>query len=194
MKLYKVPEKLQRWIGLGAIATLSACIILPVLAESNSESQALFEPSSVLTSPVRSGGNLVDTLAKNSEFQTLASALQVAGLTDILKQTDKKITLLAPTNQAFRQNAATYSKLLRSQDKEQLVRFLKYHLVVGSIKPEDVNKGEVKTVEGSSIKIRVTPEGVLLNEKAKGIQPSIEASNGVVVRINDLLVPPNLEP
>lgn len=194
MKLDRDSNRFQWWIGLSAIATVSACLILPVSAESNNESQQLFEPSSVLTSPVRSGGNLADTLAKNAEFKTLVSALQVAGLTELLEKIDNNYTILAPTNQAFHQNAAAYAKLLRAQNKEQLVRVLKYHLVPGSIKPEHVNQGEIKTLAGSTIKIQVTPDGVLLNEKVKGILPSIEASNGVVVRINNLLLPPDLQP
>jgi uncharacterized surface protein with fasciclin (FAS1) repeats len=177
---------------LAGILGLSSVLIFPVLAQSNRESQSTFQPSSVLDSPQRSGGNIGDTLAKESEFKTLASALAVAGLTDTLKQEGGTLTIFAPTNQAFRKNATVYAQLLQPQNKEKLARVLKYHLIAGSVTPEDVNKGEIKTVEGGTVKISVTPSGVVMNDNVKGVQPSIEASNGVIVRVDNLLLPPDL--
>lgn len=177
---------------LAGIFGLSSLLILPVLAQSNRESQSTFQPSSVLDSPQRSGGNIADTLKRESEFQTLASVLAAAGLTDLLRQEGRPLTIFAPTNQAFRKNAAVYNQLLQPQNKEKLARVLKYHLIAGRVTPEDVNKGEIKTVEGGTVKIRVAPDGVIMNDNVKGVQPSIEAKNGVIVRVDNLLLPPDL--
>ena len=191
-KFYNSQGWRDRVAVLAGIFGLSSLLILPVLAQSNRESQSTFQPSSVLDSPQRSGGNIADTLKRESEFQTLASVLAAAGLTDLLRQEDRPLTIFAPTNQAFRKNAAVYNQLLQPQNKEKLARVLKYHLIAGRVTPEDVNKGEIKTVEGGTVKIRVAPEGVIMNDNVKGVQPSIEAKNGVIVRVDNLLLPPDL--
>ncbi|MBD1826783.1 fasciclin domain-containing protein [Microcoleus vaginatus GB1-A2] len=191
-KFYNSQGWRDRAAVLAGILGLSSLLILPVLAQSNRESQSTFQPSSVLDSPQRSGGNIADTLKRESEFQTLASVLAVAGLTDLLRQEGRPLTIFAPTNQAFRKNAAVYSQLLQPQNKEKLARVLKYHLIAGSVTAEDVNKGEIKTVEGGTVKIRVAPDGVIMNDNVKGVQPSIEAKNGVIVRVDNLLLPPDL--
>jgi uncharacterized surface protein with fasciclin (FAS1) repeats len=175
---------------LAGIFGLSSLLILPVLAQSNSQSQSVFQPSSVLDSPRRTG-NIADNLNK-SEFKTFVSALALAGLIDTLKQEGRSLTIFAPTNQAFQKNAAVYRQLLQPQNKDKLARVLKYHLVASLVTPEDVNKGEIKTVEGGIVKIRITDEGAIMNDNVKAIQPSIEASNGVIVRIDNLLLPPDL--
>lgn len=191
-KFYNSQGWRDRAAVLAGIFGLSSLLILPVLAQSNRESQSTFQPSSVLDSPQRSGGNIADTLKRESEFQTLASVLAVAGLTDLLRQEGRPLTIFAPTNQAFRKNAAVYTQLLQPQNKEKLARVLKYHLIAGSVTAEDVNKGEIKTVEGGTVKIRVAPDGVIMNDNVKGVQPSIEAKNGVIVRVDNLLLPPDL--
>ncbi|MEP6519615.1 fasciclin domain-containing protein [Microcoleus vaginatus] len=191
-KFYNSQGWRDRAAVLAGIFGLSSLLILPVLAQSNRESQSTFQPSSVLDSPQRSGGNIADTLKRESEFQTLASVLAVAGLTDLLRQEGRPLTIFAPTNQAFRKNAAVYNQLLQPQNKEKLARVLKYHLIAGSVTAEDVNKGEIKTVEGGTVKIRVAPDGVIMNDNVKGVQPSIEAKNGVIVRVDNLLLPPDL--
>ncbi|EGK87709.1 fasciclin domain-containing protein [Microcoleus vaginatus PCC 9802] len=191
-KFYNSQGWRDRVAVLAGIFGLSSLLILPVLAQSNRESQSTFQPSSVLDSPQRSGGNIADTLKRESEFQTLASVLAAAGLTDLLRQEGRPLTIFAPTNQAFRKNAAVYNQLLQPQNKEKLARVLKYHLIAGRVTPEDVNKGEIKTVEGGTVKIRVAPDGVIMNDNVKGVQPSIEAKNGVIVRVDNLLLPPDL--
>lgn len=192
-KFYNSQGWRDRAAVLAGIFGFSSLLILPVLAQSNRESQSTFQPSSVLDSPQRSGGNIADTLKRESEFQTLASVLAVAGLTDLLRQEEgRPLTIFAPTNQAFRKNAAVYNQLLQPQNKEKLARVLKYHLIAGSVTAEDVNKGEIKTVEGGTVKIRVAPDGVIMNDNVKGVQPSIEAKNGVIVRVDNLLLPPDL--
>ncbi|MGE5659545.1 MAG: fasciclin domain-containing protein [Actinomycetota bacterium] len=193
MKFYKSQQNFKAWATLVGITALLVVMILPVFAQqSNSESQSVFQPSSILDSPKRSGSNLVETLAKEIEFQTLASALAIAQLNDTLAVGEKgALTIFAPTNQAFQKNATTYAKLLQPQNRDKLIRLLRYHLVKGEVKPEDVNRGEIQTLEGNFLKIRVTPNGVFVNERAKAIQPSIETSNGVIVRIDQLLIPPN---
>ncbi|MGL5065417.1 MAG: fasciclin domain-containing protein [Microcoleus sp.] len=186
----------KRWRDRAVVLVGTFCLIsaslFPVLAQSNATYQNTFQPSSGLDSPDR-GSSIAENLQGKSEFKTFASALAVAGLTDLLKQ-EGSLTIFAPTNQAFQKNAAVYGKLLLPENKEKLIRVLKYHIIASAVTPEDVNKGEIKTVEGSNVKISVTPEGVIINGNVKAVQPSIQASNGVIVRVDNLLLPPDFQP
>ncbi|MCU0542574.1 MAG: fasciclin domain-containing protein [Oscillatoriaceae cyanobacterium Prado104] len=188
-KFYNSKGWRDRAAVLAGIFSFIIVLILPVFAQSNSTSQSTFQPSSVLDSSQRTG-NIADILER-SEFKSLNSALALAGLTDTLTQPGP-LTIFAPTNQAFQKNGAVYRPLLQPQNKEKLARVLKYHLIASIVTDGDVNKGEVKTVEGSNVKISVTPEGVIINDNVKAIQPSIKASNGVIVRVDNLLLPPDL--
>ena len=176
-----------------------AFLVVPVFAETatergaSAESQSLFQPSAVLDSPKRSGGNIAETLAREPEFSSLISAFNFAAATAIIEEGGGNLTVFAPTNTAFQKNSAAYNKLLLPQNKDKLIRVLKYHIVRGEITPEKVDGGEVETVEGSLVKIKASSEGVIIGDRAKGIQPSIETNNGVIVRIDNLLLPPNLE-
>ena len=118
-------------LGIGAIA-----LLLPVFAQSNSnlESQSLFQPSMVLDSPKRSGGHIAETLAREPEFSSLISALNLTGITPILEAGEAgSLTIFAPTNTAFQKNSPAYAKLLQPQNKDKLIRVLKYHVVSGQI-------------------------------------------------------------
>lgn len=191
-KFYNSQIWRDRATVLAGIFCLISVSIFPVLAQSNSASQSTFQPSSGLDSPDR-GSNIAQILDKRTEFKTLTSALAVAGLMDALKQEGRSLTIFAPTNQAF-QNNAVYKQLLQPQNKEKLVRVLQYHLVASTVTPEDVDRGEIKTLEGGTVKIRVTDEGVFVNDNVKAVEPSIQASNGVIVRVDNLLLPPNFKP
>lgn len=129
------------------------------------------------------------------DFKTLAYALTQTGLIDTLQQ-EGSWTILAPTDEAFEALPANILKqLLRPENKAQLVTILKYHVISGEIPEEIIARGggQVATLEGSPVQITVNPNNgqVRLNE-AQGIVPSIETTNGVIVRLNKVLLPPSV--
>ena len=119
-------------------------------------------------------------------FNTLLTAAEVAGLTNVLYN-DGPFTLFAPTDDAFAALPdGTVENLLKNP--KELAKVLKYHLVKGNIFSSDLNNGSsVATVLGSPINISTT-EGVLVNN-AKVIQADMEASNGVIHVIDKVLLP-----
>jgi transforming growth factor-beta-induced protein len=98
--------------------------------------------------------NIVETAVAAGTFNTLAAALQAAGLVDVL-QSEGPFTVFAPTDEAFAKlPEGTVAALLK--DKEKLTQILLYHVVAGKVMVKDIVKlNAAKTVQGQSIKIMV---------------------------------------
>lgn len=187
MKLNNFRPYLYQSCLLLTLFLTSLLITLPSRAQSNSDST--FQPSSVLDSPKRSGGDIMDTLGRESEFQTLFSVLNQTEIAPLLKQEGKQFTLLAPSNLAFRQNGPFYAQLLQPQNRPQLIKFLQAHIIPKLVTREDVEQGTITTLGGQSLKITNTNQGIIFNDQVKAVLPSIETKNGVIVRLDNLLTP-----
>ena len=136
--------------------------------------------------------NLVALAQSNGQFTKLSAALKAAGLTDTL-QGQGPFTLFAPTDAAFAELPQdAVAELLKPENKEVLVKILTYHVVSGRVLSRDLKSGEVKSIEGSPISIKVDGKnGVMVND-AKVTQADLKASNGVLHVINKVILPPNL--
>jgi uncharacterized surface protein with fasciclin (FAS1) repeats len=132
--------------------------------------------------------DIVDTAVAAGSFTTLAKALDAAGLVDTLKGPGP-FTVFAPTDAAFAKlPAGTLEKLLA--DREQLTKVLTYHVVAGNVQAADVVKlKSAKTVEGADVKITVKGKNVMVNQ-AHVVQTDIEASNGVIHVLDEVILPP----
>jgi len=131
--------------------------------------------------------DIIDTAVAAGSFKTLATALQAAGLIDALKGPGP-FTVFAPTDEAFAKiPAADLNALLA--DKEALTKVLTYHVVSGTVLAADVVKlTQATTLEGSTLKIKVNPQGVRV-DKANVIRTDVIASNGVIHVIDTVLMP-----
>ena len=134
--------------------------------------------------------DIVDTAVSAKSFNTLVAAAKAAGLVDTLKS-DGPLTVFAPTDEAFAKLPdGTLESLLKPENKAKLAAILKYHVVAGKVLAADVVKlKQAKTVEGSSVKIKVKESTVKVNN-AKVVKTDIECSNGVIHVIDTVLLPP----
>jgi uncharacterized surface protein with fasciclin (FAS1) repeats len=130
--------------------------------------------------------DIVDVAVSAGSFNTLATALQAAGLVDTLKGSGP-FTVFAPTDEAFAAlPAGTLEALLA--DKEKLTAVLTYHVVSGKVTSSDVVKlDSATTVQGQSVKIAAN-DGVRINN-ANVVKADIMASNGVIHVIDTVLLP-----
>ncbi|MDZ8055670.1 MAG: fasciclin domain-containing protein [Aulosira sp. ZfuVER01] len=136
--------------------------------------------------------NLVALAESNASFSTLTKALKAAGLTATLEGKDN-FTIFAPTDAAFSKLPQDAVRdLLKPENKEVLVKILTYHVVPGKVLASDLKSGEVKSVEGGAINVKVDPAtGVKVNE-ANVTQTDITGSNGVIHAIDQVILPPDL--
>jgi uncharacterized surface protein with fasciclin (FAS1) repeats len=138
----------------------------------------------------RGSRNVVDTAVAAGQFKTLAAALNSAGLVKTLKGSGP-FTVFAPTDEAFAKlPAGTVDDLLKPENKAKLTAIFTYHVVPGAVTSQQVTKlSEAKTVNGSMLKISVRNGQVMIND-ADVMKPDIEASNGVIHVIDNVLLPP----
>ena len=130
---------------------------------------------------------IVDIAVGNDQFSTLVTALKEAGLVETL-QGDGPFTVFAPTNAAFDAlPEGTLESLL--SDKEQLSAVLTYHVLPGKVMSGDIAGQTLmpETVQGSTVSIDAT-DGVTI-DGATVIKADINASNGVIHVIDQVITP-----
>lgn len=134
-------------------------------------------------------GDIVDVAVSAGQFNTLAVALEAAGLVDTLKG-DGPFTVFAPTDAAFAKlPAGTIDTLLKPENKDQLIAILTYHVVPGNVMAADVvNLSSATTVNGADVAITVDNGNVRVNN-ATVVKTDIGASNGVIHVIDTVILP-----
>ncbi len=133
--------------------------------------------------------NIVETAVSAGDFNTLAAALQAAGLVDTL-QGEGPFTVFAPTDEAFAAlPAGTVESLLKPENKEKLVSILTYHVVPGKVTSKDVvGLNEATTVNGQALSIDAKGGTVKIDD-ATVTAVDIIASNGVIHVIDKVVLP-----
>jgi uncharacterized surface protein with fasciclin (FAS1) repeats len=134
--------------------------------------------------------DIVDTAIEAGQFQTLAAALEAAGLVATLKG-EGPFTVFAPTDEAFAKlPSGTVETLLKEENKDQLTAILTYHVVPGKVMSQDVaGIDEARTVNGKMIDFEVDGSAVKVND-ATVTQADIAAANGVIHVIDTVILPP----
>ena len=136
------------------------------------------------------GKTIVELAVETDILSTLVAAVKAGGLVDVLNG-DGPFTVFAPTNEAFAAlPAGTLESLLKPENKDQLVAILTYHVIPSKVMSTDLSDGlKAKTVNGSKIKVGINDGTVKING-AKVIAADIQASNGVVHVIDQVILPP----
>jgi transforming growth factor-beta-induced protein len=131
--------------------------------------------------------DIVELAARNADFSTLVSAVQAAGLVDLLKA-DGPFTVFAPNNAAFAKlPAGTLDALL--QDTNRLRHILLYHVNHGPrLRAADLKSGQLLTLHGAPARLEVTPAGVKVNQ-ANVITADVEAGNGIIHILDEVILP-----
>jgi uncharacterized surface protein with fasciclin (FAS1) repeats len=134
-------------------------------------------------------GDIVDIAVSAGQFNTLAAALDAAGLVDTLKG-EGPFTVFAPTDAAFAKlPAGTIDTLLKPENKDQLVAILTYHVVPGNVMAADVvNLSSATTVNGADVAIKMENGNVRV-DNATIVKTDIGASNGVIHVIDTVILP-----
>jgi len=147
-------------------------------------------PAPALAFQRRHRADIVDIAAGNSDFSTLVAAVQAAGLVDTLKGRGP-FTVFAPKNAAFAAlPRGTVDRLLRPENRDQLVDILTYHVVPGIIRADMIagRTGRIAMVNGQFTRVDGT-NGVRINRSANVVATDIQASNGLIHVIDAVLMP-----
>lgn len=148
------------------------------------------EPDPITTEP--EGQTIVDIASANDDFSTLVSAVVEANLAETLSSSGP-FTVFAPNNDAFTsfldENNLTAEELLNNED---LADILSYHVVAAEVPSSDVQAGPVNTVADRNFYVSVAPDNsIWINGNTQIIQTDIDASNGVIHVLNNVIVAPS---
>lgn len=164
--IVKQRRKLTSLSLLGLALTITAC----------GDDDEIMEPED---------NSIVGTALEAGNFSTLLDALDAAGLTSTLQ--GGSYTVFAPTDAAFNAlPAGTLDGLLA--DTDALTEVLTYHVVQGEYTEAQLEAlSSIETLQGQPIVI--TQGSAVLNGVT--VQQSVEADNGIIHVINEVLLPPD---
>lgn len=130
--------------------------------------------------------NIVEVAQSDSNFSTLVSALEDAGLVSTLEG-DGPFTVFAPTNDAF---SDLPEGLLESLSSDQLAEILSYHVVGDEIASGDLEAEQtVEALAGGELFITTADGEVSVNDSATVVEADLEASNGILHSLDRVLLP-----
>lgn len=136
--------------------------------------------------------DIVTLATSTSDLSTLVTAITTADLTSVL-QGNGSFTVFAPTNAAFdKLENGVLETLLNNPDV--LAEVLQYHVVNGKVMSMDLSNGDVATLlSGKTINVSIMDGILKLNNSAMVTSADIEATNGVVHIIDEVLLPEGFE-
>lgn len=133
--------------------------------------------------------SIKEIAGKSDYFKTFLSVLTISSLVDLFNG-ENNFTVFAPTDSAFELLPVEKFKHLSSPEgKEKLKSILKYHIVKGrydALDLEDIDK--LDALNGVNLKIAEN-EGYIYVNNAKVIKEDIEAKDGMIHIIDEVLIP-----
>lgn len=134
--------------------------------------------------------NLIEVAGDYEQLDILLLALDLAGLTTSIAD-GGPYTIFAPTNAAFASLPEARLDLLMA-DSDLLAETLKYHVVSGKLTASDLaSQTSLTTLHGGAIDVGTSDDGSLTVEGTAIVTADVEASNGVIHFIHQLLPDPD---
>ncbi len=186
-----------RRAGIAGVALVAVLGLAACSSDSDSTADETTPAATESASPeATAAGTVPEVAAEAGNFTTLVDAVTAAGLGDTLST--EEVTVFAPTDEAFAKDVpeATLTTLLEDPQGD-LTSILTYHVVPGKVTAEDVTKldgQEVTTLNGETLKVKITSDGKVKLTDAKGgtvtvVAADVDASNGVIHAIDGVLMP-----
>jgi len=143
--------------------------------------------------PASATSNIAEVAAANG-LDTLVALLSQVDLASFVSDPDKKLTVFAPTEEAF---AALVADGFDASDDKAVADLLKYHVVEGSVVTQWEllkDRDDLVTVQGSPISVGFERLGrrkeLKLNGEVGIAAADVLASNGIVHVVDRVLTPP----
>ncbi|MDZ7717225.1 MAG: fasciclin domain-containing protein [Balneolaceae bacterium] len=130
-------------------------------------------------------GTVVDNAIKRFDFNTLVNAVVDADLADAL-QAEGPFTVFAPTDDAI---AELPDGLLASLSMEDLQEVLLYHVIGADIKSGDLEEQQSPNALSEEALYITAGDGVTVNGSSSVIAADVDASNGTIHAIDQVLLP-----
>lgn len=134
---------------------------------------------------------IIEVIVADRSLKTFLAGLRAAKLVETLIG-EGPFTVFAPSNRAFAAlGTDTLKDLFELEDRDKLTKVLNYHIVSGKVASSNLKSGDLETLAGSPVKIKVSSSTVMVNN-AKVIRADIQAKNGIIHVIDKVNLPPDL--
>jgi len=132
---------------------------------------------------------LPGTIAANGDLNTLAAAVEAAGLSDTLASGEW--TVFAPTDEAFAAAGITQATL-SEMDPQELADLLLYHVMSGDLSTANLKTmlGNVTMANGQLAGLSFYEDDIYINDMAKVIDANILGGNGRVQVVDHVIFGP----
>ncbi|MBL8547806.1 MAG: fasciclin domain-containing protein [Hyphomonadaceae bacterium] len=173
---------------LRAALLAAACLLAPHTAMAQNPDRYLIAE----TETPNPEGDVLDVAAATGQFTRFLEAVEAAGYEETLRG-EGPFTIFAPTDEAFRQmDQREIERLMRPQNRDELVALLAYHVVPERVTTASVNGRSTRPESANGYRVTVDGrDGLRVNDQLV-VMPDIDASNGVIQGINTVLAPPVL--
>jgi transforming growth factor-beta-induced protein len=185
--LSKNPHKdARRWrvisvLSFVCVALLATALTHYVIQRGNDETPAVEQERPAV-------GQLI---TENKTLTKLADLVEKAGLTDVLNG-QGAITFFAPSDAAinlWNSNSAQYVDLVKPENRNQLRALLLGHVVEGRISlAQALETGSAQTRAGNYLYLHRDKDGNPMTSDAHIIKADIEAGNGIIHILDEVLV------
>jgi uncharacterized surface protein with fasciclin (FAS1) repeats len=183
--------KLATWMGL---LFLGGTIAAPAVAHAGASQIWYQQKKAEVAATVNQAQpaiehTVLDVAKREGMFGTFLSALEAAGLSDMLRQPGP-YTVFAPTDEAFAAIPAGELQALM-RDKARLKQVLGYHIVPQKKYDWDMRRDVLRTLDGGTLTVNqyTSPEDIRINTQAEVLETNIRASNGVLHAIDRVMIP-----
>ncbi|MEO0475484.1 MAG: CIA30 family protein [Planctomycetota bacterium] len=144
---------------------------------------------SAQTEQVADSNDILGLARQAGSFETLLAAIEAAGLSEALTNNEDRITVFAPTDEAFAALPdGTVELLLHPRNKEALRMVLFKHVLA----EEFTLEREFHSLAGEAISLK--SEGPFTIDDATVTQANLKASNGTIHVIDSVLLPKAMQP
>lgn len=172
-----------------AAALIATPVATPAIAVGSPD--PFFVWISEATDP-RAQGDVLDAAEATGQFTIFLRAVEASGMEETLRG-EGPFTLFAPTDSAFREmDPRTYARLMDPLRHDDLVAFVSYHVVPERVTTNTAAEANAREESTSGDFVQIDGrDGLRVNDELVVLQ-DIEARNGVVQGINNVLQPPVL--
>ncbi|MFY8020365.1 MAG: fasciclin domain-containing protein [Bacteroidia bacterium] len=150
--------------------------------------------NTTVTPPAKS---IYEIAKADTNFSILVAGIDKAGLKTLLSGTGT-FTVFAPNNAAFRKleiGIQEINEITDPEEIEELKSVILFHALGSKVKSTELSNTYVPTaftVNGNGVSLKIAVNPVKINNAANVVSANIEASNGIVHVVDEVLIPPTV--
>ncbi len=135
--------------------------------------------------------SLLERIKRTNDLSTFSQLVENAGINTTL-QGPGPFTVFAPTNSAFnRLPSEGVVALMQPESRREAGMVVTYHIVPGRVTLNDLQDGQtLQTLFGEPLRVSRSGNTVRLNGMAVVEESNIESNNGLLHKIDTVLLPP----